>query len=257
MTLIDAVRKAGLLHNFEIIHLFEGGSKLHGARVEGKNDLDIYGIFIEPKNNALGLDPHEHFVTSTSDEQRRNTPDDVDITLYSLRRWAMLATKGNPTALNFLFAPTHPELNTEWRWIRPGLSKAILARSAAGHFRGFVEGQMKRLLGQGTGKHGQRPDLVNDFGYDTKAGMHAVRLLGEGTELMHTGTVTFPRPNTEELIAVRNGKYSLDQLCSRVSVMIGDLENAYITSPLPPKPDRQAVSRILAETYLDYYTENR
>jgi hypothetical protein len=116
---------------------------------------------------------------------------------------------------------------------------------------------MKRLLGQGTGKHGQRPDLVNDFGYDTKAAMHAVRLLGEGTELMQTGTVTFPRPNTEELIDVRNGKYSLDQLCSRVSVLVTDLEHAYETSKLPPKPDRQAVSHILSEAYLDHYTEFR
>src|SRR4051812_28407567 len=98
----DVVRKVGLPDNFQIIHLFEGGSKQHGARIEGKNDLDIYGVFIEPRVKELGLDPFEHFVTSTSDNQQRNSADDVDVTLYSLRRWAQLATKGNPTAINFL-----------------------------------------------------------------------------------------------------------------------------------------------------------
>ncbi len=30
------------------IHLFVGGSELHGAKVYGTDDLDIYGVYIEP-----------------------------------------------------------------------------------------------------------------------------------------------------------------------------------------------------------------
>jgi predicted nucleotidyltransferase len=252
--LINRVRDAGLAFDFEVIHLFEGGSKLHGARIEGKNDLDIYGVFIEPAEKALGLDPFEHFVTSTSDQQQRNTADDVDITLYSLRNWARLAAKGNPTALNFLFADNqYSGYRQVWNSNLPALREAILSRSAAGHYRGFVDGQMKRLLGQGIGRHGQRKELSQEFGYDTKAGMHALRLMGEGIELMTFGTITFPRPNVDELIEVRKGAWSLDKLCSRVSGLFSDLEYAEKTSSLRLKPDRQKVSAIIAGIYMGAY----
>jgi hypothetical protein len=34
------------------------------------------------------------------------------------------------------------------------------------------------MCGQrGTGKHGQRPEIMGKFGYDTKAAMHTLRLL--------------------------------------------------------------------------------
>ena len=130
-----------------VIHLFEGGSALHGARLEGRADLDICGIFIEPKRFLYGLDSFEHFVTSTSDESERNTPDDVDITLYSLRRWAFLACKGNPTALSYIDAVGEKSLNS-WMWgyaVLGQMKTAIVAKSAAAHYKGFVQGQMARL----------------------------------------------------------------------------------------------------------------
>jgi predicted nucleotidyltransferase len=240
------------------IHLFEGGSKLHGARIEGKNDLDIYGVFIEPVTRALGMDSFEHFVSSTAGAERRNTQEDVDVTLYSLRRWAFLASKGNPTAINFLFAPN---VLTDWQnaaWWNGNLKdlrKAILAKSAAGHYVGFADGQMKRLLGNGTGKHGQRSELTQEFGYDTKAAMHAVRLLQEGIELMNTGAVTLPRPEKQVLINIRQGGWSLDRVCQQVSRDIEVLETAREKSSLPAKPDRGEVNRIVSQTYLDFYTE--
>ena len=255
--MLKIVREAGLPSDCTVIHLFQGGSKLHGAHRVGRDDLDIYGVFIEPPDKVFGLDKFEHFVHSTSDNQQKNTEKDVDITLYSVRRWAQLACKGNPTALHFLFALTDKSINyaTRYLWARHMFEfrEAILARSAAVHFKGFVESQMKRLLGNGTGKHGQRPELTEKFGYDVKAGMHAVRLLGEGVELMQSGYITLPRPNCKELIEVREGAWSLDKLCSKVSALQAELEQAYQNSPLPAKPDRVAVNRILTEMYMEKF----
>ena len=109
---------------------------------------------------------------------------------------------------------------------------------------------MKRLLGTGTGKHGQRDELTQKYGYDTKAAMHAVRLLGEGFELMETGAVTFPRPDAEKLIEIREGKWSLDRVCAEVSVGIRLLNTAAELSDLPKRPDRDKVSEIVTGAYL-------
>jgi len=240
-----------------IIHLFEGGGALYGTSM-GTSDLDIYGVFIEPKQYVFGLDKYEHFVSSTSDESRRNTAGDRDITLYSLRKWATLAAKGNPTALSFLFANNlieefdHSVLWTNALW---KLQDIIVSKSAAKHFRGFVQGQMARLLGErGTGKHGQRSELIVDHGYDTKAAMHAVRLLGEGIELMHTGRIDYPRPNADFLKEIRTGEFgSLDKVCQLVSGTMEYLDQAVFESKLPEQPDRRKISFALTELYEDFY----
>jgi len=100
---LEAIRATGFPYTEDLIHVFVGGSELDGAKVAGTDDHDIYGVYIEPPLVALGLDADEHFVWSTAPQHARNTPLDVDVTLYSLRKWARLACKGNPTCLHFLF----------------------------------------------------------------------------------------------------------------------------------------------------------
>jgi uncharacterized protein len=81
-----------------LIQTFIGGSQLHGAKVGGTDDTDWYGIFIEHPEQSLGLDKYEHFVTTTGGKEGGNGPQDVDVCLYSLRKWAGLAAKGNPSS---------------------------------------------------------------------------------------------------------------------------------------------------------------
>jgi hypothetical protein len=44
--LLQHVRHSGFPFSERIIHLFVGGSELHGAKVQGTDDLDIYGVYI-------------------------------------------------------------------------------------------------------------------------------------------------------------------------------------------------------------------
>jgi hypothetical protein len=41
--LMTHVVNAGFPPDVDMVHLFIGGSQLHGAKVEGYDDLDIYG----------------------------------------------------------------------------------------------------------------------------------------------------------------------------------------------------------------------
>jgi predicted nucleotidyltransferase len=90
---------------------------LHGAKVKDTDDLDIYGVYLAPPELVLGLDMRDFYVWSTSGNERRNGPDDVDVCLYSLRKWAGLAAKGNPTALHFLFSPDYSSQPQPWEGI--------------------------------------------------------------------------------------------------------------------------------------------
>lgn len=237
-----------------VIHLFEGGSALYGTGISG-TDTDICGVFMEPLINIYGLDSFEHFVTSTSDQTERNTADDVDICLYSLRRWAFLATKGNPTALSYLFAENSAECTWIWGYsVLLDMQDAILAKSAAKHFIGFIQGQMGRLLGtRGVGKHGQRPELVNNYGYDVKAASHAVRLVTECIELMRYGYITYPRLDAECLKSIKRGEWTLESVCKCVNGFLLELESEVKRSKLREKPDRAAISKGLVSAYKDFY----
>jgi len=169
-----------------------GGSQAHGAKVSGTDDTDWYGLFIEPSEKALGIDRVEHFVYSTGGKPGGNGPDDVDVCLYTLRKWAGLAAKGNPSALHFLFAPLQYR-HELWDYVQDRTTSFL----AVGHVRpflGFADDQMKRLLGEKGQKNIHRASLEEAHGYDTKYAMHVIRLYGEAKELMETGKITLRVP---------------------------------------------------------------
>jgi uncharacterized protein len=110
-----------------LIMAFIGGSQLHGAKVESTDDTDWYGVFIEPPDKMIGLDRDEFFVYTTGGKTGGNGPQDVDVCLYSLRKWAGMAAKGNPSALHFLFA--REQFGTQW-WNRIVTSSDLFASKA-------------------------------------------------------------------------------------------------------------------------------
>jgi uncharacterized protein len=246
--LLQHVRESEFPFPDRLIHLFVGGSELHGAKVNGTDDLDIYGVYVEPPEMALGLESLPHFVWSTAGDDRRNGPNDVDVTLYSLKKWAGLACKGNPTALHFLFAEGVAQ-NAIWAEVVANKS-AFLARICAKQFLGFADDQLKRMTGRkGRGKKGQRPEIEKEYGYDVKAAMHTLRLLYECKEIVSHGTITLPRPERDFLIRVRTGKYSIDKVEAMAQKLFAECEEAAKSSPLPERVDRSAVSRLLANAY--------
>lgn len=262
-------KRTGFPDTDSMIHLFIGGSEAHGAKLYGTDDLDLYGIYIPSPSKALGIsestidergqtvsEKPDHFVWSSSGQYERNGPDDVDFSAYSLRKWAGMAAKGNATALHFLFMPNLSFKPSMWeKHIRPNAHLFISSHSGF-HFQAFAEAQLKRLNGDaGAGKHGHRPELNEKYGYDTKAAMHIFRLLGEGIELMNTGKITLPRPDKDFLIGIRKGELgSLNQVKRFAEERFQRLDHARRHSKLPTDVDRPAISKLIADTYMDFYT---
>ena len=63
---LSAIRQSGFVHFDDLIHVFVGGSELHGAKIKNTDDLDIYGVYLEPPELVLGLEKNEFFVWSTA-----------------------------------------------------------------------------------------------------------------------------------------------------------------------------------------------
>ena len=234
-----------------LIHALVGGSQLHGVKLEGTDDHDIYGIYIESPECCF-WEAFPHFVTSTAPQSERNKAGDVEVICYSLQRFARLAAAGNPTILHMLFTPADID---EVFWNRVLASRDLfLSKAHALKYKGYADAQLRRMTGdRGRGKHGQRPELEQKFGYDVKAGMHVLRLLHEGIEFVSRGWVTLPRPEPERsrLIAVRRGEWSEDRVISEANRLMAELDTAAESSPLPGHVDIGAIGKIVTETCLD------
>jgi uncharacterized protein len=252
-SLLELVRLSGFDKLENLIHLFVGGSELHGAKVGQTDDTDLYGVYIETPEEALGLDPSEHYVWSTAGDERRNGPDDVDVTLYSLRKWAGMAARGNATSLHFLFAEPLEVAPQTWTKIQK-YRRVFLSKHAAKQFLGFADNQFKRTTGEkGRGKKGRRPEYECAYGYDTKGAMHGLRLLYECIELMEFGRITLPRPEKDRLIEVRSGSWPLERVLEEAARLRQELEKVIATSELPEQPDRAAISKLVAELQLEFW----
>jgi predicted nucleotidyltransferase len=248
--LMQQVQHSGFDEPETIIHLFIGGSELHGAKVGATDDLDLYGVFLDRPSATLGLEPRTHFVWSTATDDRRNGPDDVDLTLYSLRRWAHLAAKGNATALHFLFADATATSSEIWGMVQ-AKSDHFLSRRSAEQFIGFADNQMRRITGEkGRGSKGRRPEYESIFGYDTKAAMHCLRLYLECIELMQRGRITLPRPEREFLNEARAGDWPLERFLNEAQRLRLEAEESAKVSPLPATVDVAGISSLIADVTL-------
>jgi uncharacterized protein len=243
----------------DVVCAFVGGSELHGAKVEGTDDHDVYGVYIETPAEILGpagmTRTHQHFVWSTAGDDRKNTAADVDVTLYSLQKWAYLASKGNLTVLHFLFAENNIRSDAREIWTDVVAHReAFLAKSHLDTFLHFARNQFERIEGKrGRGKKGQRPELERTHGYDTKAAMHAMRILYEAEELLLSGDLKLPGKHRAYLVQIREGTHSLNSVLREYHQLEKRCLARLPQSCLPPSVDRSAVDAIIARAYLRHW----
>lgn len=76
-------------------------------------------------------------------------------------------------------------------------------------------------------------------GKDTKAMYHAVRILGQCLELLEYKTITFPRPNAEQLMLIRSGKVSLEETSELIDSGTKRMDELLLNSTLPETPDKK------------------
>ena len=93
----------------------------------------------------------------------------------------------------------------------------------------------------------KRAVLEATFGFDTKHGAHLIRLLRTGLEILNGKGLIVKRPDAQDLLDIRDGAYSYDDLVKEAENLDAQLNEVYKASPLPDEPDTEAIERI----YLD------
>lgn len=93
-----------------------------------------------------------------------------------------------------------------------------------------------------------RAQTEAESGFDRKHAAHLVRLMRMGEEILTTGKVIVKRPDAEELLAIRNGAWTYDELITWAEDMDAKLTRLYTESTvLPKQPDRKFLDRLCVE----------
>ena len=235
------------------------GSTVHGLNVnDGIEDRDEMGVCVEPLAEAMALSgSFEQFIYRTAVEREgrdgaRSTAGDLDLTIYSLRKWVRLALQGNPTVVLLLFTPVDQlvqcdDLGNELRALAP----QIISKRVYERYLGYLQAQKQRLKGERGQKRIHRPELEEMYGFDTKYAMHMLRLGFQGIEILKTGRLSLPmgEPERSFLLDVRRGRVSEQDCFDRASALEAELTSLAATSSLPDHPNVTAVEEWVFSAY--------
>lgn len=81
--------------------------------------------------------------------------------------------------------------------------------------------------------------------YDSKNMMHTFRLLDMAEEILSNGQVIVERPNRDELLAIKKGAWTYDELIDKAHLKMKKIEAAHSISQLPDKPNKIEIEKIL------------
>jgi hypothetical protein len=90
----------------------------------------------------------------------------------------------------------------------------------------------------------KRSALEVEYGYDTKHAMHLIRLLRLGYEAVVEGVIRVRRPDADELLTIRNGAWTYEQVVAYAETMDTAVRNAVETSPLPKSPNYRLAAQL-------------
>ncbi|MGB3105141.1 DNA polymerase beta superfamily protein [Sphingobacterium siyangense] len=98
---------------------------------------------------------------------------------------------------------------------------------------------------RGTMNHGQ--------GYDAKNMMHTIRLLQQAKEILSKSELQVQRFNREELLRIKNGAYSYDDLFVRSQKLFQEVQELCLHSLLPVVPDQDKLRQQLVDMRKQLY----
>lgn len=246
-------RIAGLLGNRsvhwnDVVLCAEVGSTAHGINIGEQDDTDYTVVRMEPWREFVNFaTKRQSMMIRTQPEGVRSRFGDIDLNVYTLRKFGHLATSGNPSILGALFSPSTLKRAP---WI-DRLSGIAASKAAGTAFLGYMRQQMERWQGTRGQKNVSRPELVEAYGFDTKYAAHIIRLGYQGIEYLGTGRLTLPIPEplAGEIRALRTGEVPEQAALDWAAEAEDQLKRSVDRSPLPESPGWAALEAWLDGQY--------
>jgi predicted nucleotidyltransferase len=235
----------------DVILVAYRGSIAHGTHIpsddpDSIDDVDYLGVFVPPLDHYFGIEERS--------ESEEFWEGDNDVVLYELVKFVRLMAAGSPNVLAALWVPERllAKITPAGRRL-VDIRRAFLSKDLYLPLVGYAHAQLKKMThGDPQGFRSQkRKELIDRFGYDCKSAQHAVRLLRMGLEALQDGEVRVVRPDAEELVAVKSGRWSLARVQEETARLFDAVKAAWERSPLPEHADWATINRTVREILHD------
>lgn len=244
----DIIDEYEALSDWTILHAYRG-SIAHGMYMPASeptsiDDKDTMAIIVPPKDYYIGL---KEFGSRGTQEIKKG---EWDIVVYELLKAIRLLARGNPNMLSILWVDDNHliRVTTAGKMLRDhrGL---FVGKHVYHSFTGYASSQLHRMEHAAfEGYMGKkRKRLVEQFGYDTKNAAHLIRLLRMATEFLTDGCLSVTRPDADQLLEVKRGEWSLEQVKAEADRLGALASEAYLRCTLPAQPDMEAISRLAVD----------
>jgi predicted nucleotidyltransferase len=221
---------------YEIIH----GSTCYGLNTS-TSDIDIKGIFIPSKRQYYTLDKGKDVHEFMNSKHGGN-----DAVYVSIEKFVSLAINSNPNILEQLFVePKFVMKSTPYSAVLINNRDLFVTKKVINSYIGYSVSQLKRMCSIEKNAEGKRKDSFDKFGYDTKNAMHLIRLLKMGIEILKEGKVNTFRNDRDELLKIREGEYSIQEITDRTEFMREEIRELERKTTIPDEPDLNKVNNML------------
>jgi uncharacterized protein len=227
------------------------GSIAHGLYLDPNDpssvdDKDLMGICLGEPKHYVGL---RQWGSQGTKEIKH---EEWDVVYYDAKKMFSLLLQGNPNVVSLLW------MDPEYYLIVTPAGQQILdnrqlfcSKQMWKAFEGYAWSQHERMKrGEFKGHMGaKRKALFDQHGYDCKAAAHMIRLVRMARDLYTTGQLVVLRPDSRELLAIKQGQHSLETVEEMFARTIEAASAACKSSSLPQEPD-YAAAEVLLEKIL-------
>jgi len=125
------------------------GSHLFGTNTE-TSDRDYKGVYLPSKEQILLGSYSDTIQNSTGNEDSKNTKDDIDVELYSLKKFMKMLDNGDTAAIELLFTPEDMIIEKDPIWDEILKLKSQLISSKINAMIGYARQQANKYGTKGT-----------------------------------------------------------------------------------------------------------
>jgi predicted nucleotidyltransferase len=236
--------------------VFRVGSHSHGTYVPpedptGIDDVDLMIVCVPPPRYVLGMVRWEH-------AQYKHGK--LDVVFYDWGKWLRMVSKSNPNVVGTMW------LEDEDMYL-PNYSDTVndlldsrdlfLSKRMYPSFVGYAKGQLYKMTHfVHEGYMGdKRKRLVEQFGYDVKNAAHLLRLMRMACEVIEDPRkLIVRRPDAAELIAIKRGEWSKEQVIEEAERLFARADAAMLTTGLRDDPDDTLLQRFMEAGYMEWHT---
>ncbi len=230
------------------------GSIAHGMYVPNTDpnsidDRDIMAVIIPPVDTYLGL---KHFGSRGTKEILPSDTNEWDVVTYEFIKYIKLLINSNPNVLSLLWLDEdlYVQRSKEGQELINNRD-LFISKEIYKSFTGYAYGQLKRMEHfKFEGYMGEkRKALVTKHGYDCKNAAHCIRLLRMGIEFLNEGILYVNRKgiDSEELLEIKTGKWTLEQVKKEAMYVLKKAEEAYCNSKLQERPEEEKINKLCIE----------